>query len=95
MKSSLAWFTYTILRKLLIVGCLCSTALWAAFPADAQEIDLRHPESLSPYIFGHNLEHTRAAVNGGLSAQMLQNRKFAGKPSRNQGLALIRIRLKK
>lgn len=69
MKSSLAWFTYTILRKLLIVSYLCSTALWAAFPADAQEIDLRHPESLSPYIFGHNLEHTRAAVNGGLSAQ--------------------------
>ena len=69
MKSSLAWFTYTILRKLLIVSYLCSTALWAAFPADAREIDLRHPESLSPYIFGHNLEHTRAAVNGGLSAQ--------------------------
>ena len=88
MKCSLAWFTCTILRKLLIVSCLCSTTLWAAFPADAQEIDLRHPEPLSPYIFGHNLEHTRAAVNGGLSAQMLQNRKFAGKPSRNQGLAL-------
>ena len=62
--------------------------LLAAGMAGAQEIDLRHPEELSPYLFGHNLEHTRAAVNGGLSAQMLRNRKFAGKPSRNQGVAL-------
>ena len=45
-----------------------------------------------PYMTSKSL---RAAVNGGLSAQMLRNRKFAGKPSRNQGLALIRIRLKK
>ena len=42
---------------------------------------------LSPFVFGHNLEHTRAAVGGGLSAQMLRNRKFAGKPSRNRGVA--------
>ena len=62
--------------------------LLAAGFARAQEIDLQHPEELSPYLFGHNLEHTRAAVNGGLSAQMLRNRKFAGKPSRNQGVAL-------
>jgi len=50
-------------------------------------IDTSSPETVSPYIFGHNLEHTRACVNNGLSAQMLQNRKFAGKPSRNQGVA--------
>ena len=25
---------------------------------------------VSPYVFGHNLEHTRGAVCGGLSAQM-------------------------
>ncbi|MBQ6551345.1 MAG: carbohydrate binding domain-containing protein [Lachnospiraceae bacterium] len=42
---------------------------------------------LSPYIFGHNLEHTRSAVGGGLSAQILKNRKFAGKPSNNRGVA--------
>ena len=33
------------------------------------------------FIFGQNLEHTRACVFGGLSAQLLLNRKFAGKPS--------------
>ena len=45
------------------------------------QIDIENTAELSPYIFGHNLEHTRAAVNGGLSAQMLRNRKFCGKPS--------------
>lgn len=59
--------------------CLCSL--------QAQVIDINTTEELSPYVFGHNLEHTRAAVNGGLSAQMLVNRKFAGKPSRSQGVA--------
>jgi len=34
--------------------------------------------SVSPLLFGHNLEHTRRAVWQGLSAQMLANRKFAG-----------------
>ena len=51
------------------------------------EIGTNGGSELSPYVFGHNLEHTRAAVNGGLSAQMLRNRKFAGKPSRNRGVA--------
>lgn len=41
----------------------------------------------SPYIFGHNLEHTRACIYGGLSAQVLRNRKFAGKPSGSDGCA--------
>ncbi|MCR5041422.1 MAG: hypothetical protein K6C36_04895, partial [Clostridia bacterium] len=45
------------------------------------KVDTNKTEPLSEYIFGHNLEHTRSAVNGGLSAQMLRNRKFAGKPS--------------
>ena len=44
-------------------------------------IDAEDTAELSPYLFGHNLEHTRAAVGGGLSAQMLRNRKFCGKPS--------------
>ena len=51
------------------------------------QIDTKGVRELSPYVFGHNLEHTRAAVNGGLSAQMLRNRKFAGKPARNCGVA--------
>jgi alpha-N-arabinofuranosidase len=50
-------------------------------------IDTEHTEALSPYIFGHNLEHTRSAVGSGLSAQMLRNRKFAGKPAKNSGVA--------
>jgi len=53
----------------------------------AQKIGVNKAEPFSPFVFSFNLEHTRAAVNGGLSAQMLQNRKFAGKPSRNEGLA--------
>ena len=52
-------------------------------------IDTERRVRLSPYIFGHNLEHTRSAVggSGGLSAQMLRNRKFAGKPGKNSGVA--------
>lgn len=42
---------------------------------------------VTPYVFGHNLEHTRACVAGGLSAQMLRNRKFAGRPSARRGVA--------
>ncbi len=50
-------------------------------PKKTIRIDVGDTAALSPYIFGHNLEHTRAAVGGGLSAQMLRNRKFCGKPS--------------
>lgn len=57
------------------------------FSAHAQVIDVSQTEAYSPYIFGHNLEHTRSAINGGLSAQMLKNRKFAGKPAPNQGIS--------
>lgn len=64
---------------------LISTLL--CLSVQAQNIDLSVAESFSPYIFGHNLEHTRSAVNGGLSAQMLKNRKFAGKPQAYLGLA--------
>ena len=42
---------------------------------------------VSPFLFGNNLEHTRSCVNGGLSAQMLKNRKFIGKPSPMEGVA--------
>lgn len=37
---------------------------------------------VSAFLFGQNLEHTRGCLYGGLSAQLLRNRKFAGKPSR-------------
>ena len=57
------------------------------FSAHAQVIDVRQAQPYSPYIFGHNLEHTSSAINGGLSAQMLKNRKFAGKPAPNQGIS--------
>ena len=68
-----------ILCSFLALACLCGTR--------AQVIDVKSAREFSPYVFGHNLEHTRAAINGGLSAQMLRNRKFAGKPSKNEGVA--------
>ena len=42
---------------------------------------------VSPLMFGSNLEHTRSDIFMGLSAQMLNNRKFAGKPSRYYGVS--------
>jgi alpha-N-arabinofuranosidase len=42
---------------------------------------------VSPFLFGNNLEHTRSSVCNGLSAQMLKNRKFVGKPSAMEGVA--------
>ena len=50
-------------------------------------IDPNGEAPVSPLLFGHNLEHTRACVSGGLSAQMLKNRKFAGRPQARLGLA--------
>ena len=40
-------------------------------------------QPIPSFIFGQNLEHTRSAVQGGISAQLVKNRKFAGKPARN------------
>ena len=40
-------------------------------------------ETIPAFLFGQNLEHTRYSIYQGLSAQMLRNRKFAGKPSRD------------
>ncbi len=51
--------------------------------ADADvSVDDSSAHFLSPFLFGDNLEHTRACVNGGLSAEILKNRKFVGKPGR-------------
>lgn len=44
------------------------------------ELDGGSGSIVSPFLFGENLEHTRSNVYMGLSAQMLRNRKFAGKP---------------
>ena len=42
--------------------------------------DFETDVTVSPLLFGNNLEHTRSCVYTGISAQMLRNRKFAGKP---------------
>ncbi len=45
------------------------------------------PIIVSPLLFGTNMEHTRSCIYEGLSAQMLKNRKFVGKPSACSGHA--------
>jgi alpha-N-arabinofuranosidase len=41
-------------------------------------IDAKNPGAIiSPLLFGHNLEHTRHAIWQGISAEMIENRKFA------------------
>ncbi len=49
---------------------------------DGEVFDISTPgtSAVSPLLFGNNLEHTRADIYGGLSAEILKNRKFAGKP---------------
>lgn len=42
--------------------------------------DFNTDVTVSPFLFGNNLEHTRSCIYNGISAQMLKNRKFAGKP---------------
>ena len=37
--------------------------------------------SISPLLFGHNLEHTRRCISGGLSAERVRNRKLLGEPN--------------
>ncbi len=44
--------------------------------------------TVTPLLFGGNLEHSRSAISGGLSAQMLRNRKFAGVPGSFCGNAI-------
>ena len=45
--------------------------------------DMERSDCISPLLCGDNLEHTRGCICGGLSAQMLKNRKFAGEPTRD------------
>ena len=44
--------------------------------------DLDSAQYISPLLFGDNLEHTRGCINGGLSAELLRNRKFIGHSDR-------------
>ena len=41
-------------------------------------LDPDSAQYISPLLFGDNLEHTRASINGGLCAELLRNRKFVG-----------------
>ena len=43
-------------------------------------------EPIPAVIMGQNIEHTRSAVQGGLSAQLVRNRKFAGILQRDVGV---------
>ena len=65
---------------------------WEREVAQATPLALQRkdPEDLlvSPYLFGCNLEHTRSCLYTGLSAQMVRNRKFAGKPTACEGCAM-------
>ena len=55
----------------------------ADFSAEVEvNVDHSSAQFISPLLFGDNLEHTRACVNGGISAEILKNRKFVGKPGR-------------
>ncbi len=59
-----------------------------ALPAKVSVSTDRALKPIPAFIFGQNIEHTRSALQGGLSAQLVRNRKFAGKPSR-QGVAML------
>ncbi|GHU37918.1 hypothetical protein FACS1894105_10900 [Clostridia bacterium] len=54
---------------------------------DVRVSDKNLKHRISPLLFGQNLEHTRSCVYNGVSAQLLRNRKFYGKPQRS-GVAL-------
>ena len=60
-----------------------------AIPADEAYVKLDDGahETVSAKLFGVNIEHTRSDIYNGLSAQMLRNRKFAGKPGAVSGHA--------
>ena len=59
-----------------------------ALPAKVSVSTDRGVKPIPAELFGQNIEHTRSAVQGGLSAQLVRNRKFAGKPSRT-GVAML------
>jgi len=71
---------------ILAIG-IASSAAFASLGAVENATD-RGVKPIPAELFGQNIEHTRSAVQGGLSAQLVRNRKFAGKPSRI-GVAML------
>ena len=66
-----------------VIAKLCVASLAAVLAVQGTAA-----EPIPAFIMGQNIEHTRSAVQGGLSAQLVRNRKFAGRPRRN-GVALM------
>lgn len=73
----------SMIGLLFVIICVCgfrSEELRAKEP-EVQEfvLNLQQPgETISPLLFGSNLEHTRHGVWKGIGAELLANRKFAG-----------------
>ena len=63
-------------------------AMCTALLSATMAVDCFAAKPIPAYLFGQNIEHTRSAVQGGLLAQLVRNRKFAGKPDR-RGVALM------
>ena len=75
------------MKKILFDECkrvVCAIAAFAMGGASA----VAAAKPIPAELFGQNIEHTRSALQGGLSAQLARNRKFAGKPSR-AGVAMM------
>jgi alpha-N-arabinofuranosidase len=77
-------------RTFSYIGTFIITAASMCLPEEllASNETAKSPQPIPAYIFGQNIEHTRSAVQGGLSAQLMRNRKFAGKPDR-RGVAMM------
>lgn len=75
-----------IKSTVLIAIAIVAAAAMAEFGRADDAPSAKQP--IPAFIFGQNLEHTRSAVQGGISAQLVKNRKFAGKPSRD-GVAMM------
>ncbi|MFB3892121.1 MAG: hypothetical protein ACE15C_08880 [Phycisphaerae bacterium] len=54
-------------------------------PASKASVRVTGPEgpTISPLLFGHNLEHTRRSIWQGLGAEVLRNRKLCGEPNQH------------
>ena len=72
----------TVLFAVAVLAAAAMTQIGRADDASSAK------QPIPAFIFGQNLEHTRSAVQGGISAQLVKNRKFAGKPSRD-GVAMM------
>ena len=78
------------MKKMKLFGGVVATGVvLAAFgAAEPKEPTVCGAKPIPAFIFGQNIEHTRSALQGGLSAQLVRNRKFAGKPSL-EGVAMM------